>query len=328
MKQLIFIVLGILIFFSYSYSQTETVSNTNNYVIVVHGGAGYSTPESVSTEKQEEYKAKLTEALNAGKVILDNNGTCIDAVEAVISVLEDSPLFNAGKGAVFTNQGTNEMDASIMSGSDLNAGAVAGVRTIKNPIKAARKVMTNSKHVLLSGDLACEFAKNQDLEIVDTSYFYTKEQWDYLQKVKEQEDKNAKHGTVGCVVLDQYGNLAAGTSTGGMTNKRYGRIGDSPIIGAGTYANNKTCAVSCTGHGEYFIRWAVAHDMSAMMEYQGLGVERAAIEIILKKLKEVGGNGGLIAVDHNGNIAMVFNTPSMFRGFIKSGEEAKVFLFE
>ncbi len=316
----------LLFYFSLSNAHSQSTTKTN-YVIVIHGGAGYSTPESIPEEKQEKYKQKLTEALNAGKDILENNGTCVDAVEKVISILEDSPLFNAGKGSVFTNEGTNEMDASIMEGKTLNAGAVAGVRNIKNPIKAARKVMTNSVHVLLSGNGASKFAASQNLELVDTSYFYTKEKWEYLKKVKEKEDKKSKHGTVGCVVLDKYGNLAAGTSTGGMTNKKFGRIGDSPIIGAGTYADNNTCAVSCTGHGEYFIRYAVAYDMSALMRYSGLSVERAAIEIILKKLKKAGGNGGLIAVDKNGNFTMVFNTSSMFRGYIKQGEEAKVMLF-
>jgi len=304
-----------------------TQDKTNNYVIVIHGGAGYASPESISEQKQKLYIQKMTEAINAGKEILENNGTSIETVEKVISILEDSPLFNAGKGAVFTHQGTNEMDASIMDGKTLNAGAVAGVKDIKNPIKAARKVMTNSKHVLLSGKGASEFAKIQGLKIVDTSYFYTKSNWDYLQKVIEKEDKKSKHGTVGCVVIDKHGNLAAGTSTGGMTNKKYGRIGDSPIIGAGTYANNNTCAVSCTGHGEYFIRYAVAYDMSAMMEYKGVDIGKAAIEIIMKKLKEAGGNGGLIAIDKNGEIVMVFNTPSMFRAYVKEGEEVKVMLF-
>ncbi len=323
MNKLSILIIAFVLYSIIGYSQNKT----NNYVIVIHGGAGYANPESIPEQKQKLYIQKMTEAINAGKEILENNGTSIETVEKVISILEDSPLFNAGKGAVFTHQGTNEMDASIMDGKTLNAGAVAGVKDIKNPIKAARKVMTDSKHVLLSGKGASEFAKNNGLKIVDTSYFYTKSNWDYLQKVIEKEDEKSKHGTVGCVVIDKHGNLAAGTSTGGMTNKKYGRIGDSPIIGAGTYANNNTCAVSCTGHGEYFIRYAVAYDMSAMMEYQGVDIGKAAIEIIMKKLKKAGGNGGLIAIDKNGEIVMVFNTPSMFRAYVKEGEEVKVMLF-
>jgi beta-aspartyl-peptidase (threonine type) len=255
-------------------------------------------------------------------------------------------LFNAGKGAVFSNDGKNEMDASMMDGKTMKAGAVAGVRTIKNPISAARAVMEKSPHVMMAGKGAEKFAKEQKLEIVDTSYFFDQKRWDQLQKAKEQEKIQLDHsdttsllspldiefsgdkkfGTVGAVALDKNGNLAAATSTGGMTNKKFGRIGDSPIIGAGTYANNKTCAVSCTGHGEFFIRYSVAHDVSALMEYKGMTVEQAANEVVMKKLKEAGGDGGLIAIDAKGNFTMMFNTPGMYRGWMKNGKsEVKIY---
>jgi beta-aspartyl-peptidase (threonine type) len=272
----------------------------------------------------------MENALQTGKEMLEEGKSALEVVEAVIRILEDSPLFNAGKGAVFTHNGTNELDASIMDGKTLNAGAVAGVKNIKNPISAAYKVMTNSKHVLLTGDGASEFAKEQGLEIVDPKYFYTEDNFKELQEVikSEEEKKDSKHGTVGCVVLDKEGNLAAGTSTGGMTNKRWGRIGDSPIIGAGTYANNNTCAVSCTGHGEYFIRYAVAHDLSALIEYKNMNIDDAAEYIINEKLKNAGGNGGLIAVDKNGEITMKFNTPGMVRAYLKSDGSKDIRLFK
>jgi len=230
--------------------------------------------------------------------------------------MEDSPLFNAGKGAVFTNAGTNELDASIMDGSTLQAGAVAGVKTIKNPISAARKVMEETWHVMLAGDGADYFAKEQGLEIVNNDYFYTERRWKALQKAQDAE----KHGTVGCVALDRNGNLAAGTSTGGLTNKRWGRIGDTPIVGAGNYANNQTCGVSGTGQGEYFIRGNMAFDVSALMNYSSLSVEQAARQVI-GKLSGRGGRGGLIAMDKNGNIAMPFNTEGMYRGYYLNGSE-------
>ena len=233
-------------------------------------------------------------------------------------------MFNAGKGAVFTHNGHNELDASIMQGWDLNAGAVAGVGDIKNPISAAIKVMTESEHVMLCGKGASEFARTQGLEIVDSSYFYTENRWEGLQRALKAE----KHGTVGCVALDKFGNLAAGTSTGGMTNKKYNRIGDSPIIGAGTYANNNTCAVSATGHGEFFIRYTVAHDISALMEYKNMSLQDAAKLVINKKLVEAGGVGGIIAVDKNGNITMEFNTNMMFRAYAKSNGEKFIGIFK
>ena len=294
----------------------------SNFAIAIHGGAGTITRENMTAEKELAYRFKLAEALNTGYTILKNGGTSLDAVEVTIRVMEDSELFNAGKGAVFTNAGTNELDASIMDGSNLMAGAVAGVKTVKNPISAARKVMEETWHVMLSGDGADKFAQEQNLEVVDPIYFYTQRRWDSLKKTQAK-----KHGTVGCVALDKHGNLAAGTSTGGLTNKQWGRIGDSPIIGAGTYANNQTCAVSGTGQGEYFIRGNVAYDISAMMEYENTTVGEAARKVI-GKLFERGGEGGIIAMDSNGNISMPFNTAGMYRGFRKDGSPAKIFIYK
>ena len=292
-----------------------------DFAIAIHGGAGTITRKNMTPEKESGYRSKLEEALNTGYSILEKGGLSLDAVEATIRIMEDSELFNAGKGAVFTNAGTNELDASIMDGSNLKAGAVAGVKTVKNPISAARKVMDETWHVMLSGDGADLFAKEQNLEIVDPIYFYTQRRWDSLKKIQSE-----KHGTVGCVALDKHGNLAAGTSTGGLTNKQWGRIGDSPIIGAGTYANNKTCAVSGTGQGEYFIRGNVAYDISAIMEYENLSVGKAARKVI-SKLSDLGGEGGVIAMDSHGNISMPFNTAGMYRGFRKSNSPAKILIY-
>ena len=292
-----------------------------DFAIAIHGGAGTITRKNMTPEKESGYRSKLEEALNTGYSILEKGGLSLDAVEATIRIMEDSELFNAGKGAVFTNAGTNELDASIMDGSNLKAGAVAGVKTVKNPISAARKVMDETWHVMLSGDGADLFAKEQNLEMVDPIYFYTQRRWDSLKKIQSE-----KHGTVGCVALDKNGNLAAGTSTGGLTNKQWGRIGDSPIIGAGTYANNKTCAVSGTGQGEYFIRGNVAYDISAIMEYENLSVGKAARKVI-SKLSDLGGEGGVIAVDSHGNISMPFNTAGMYRGFRKSNSPAKILIY-
>ncbi len=297
------------------------------YALAIHGGAGNITPQNVPPEVRKAYKAKLEEALMAGEAVLKNGGQALDAVTAAIMVMENSPLFNAGKGAVFTADGTNEMDASIMDGSNLEAGAVAGVSKIKNPILAARAVMEQSPHVLLSGNGADAFAKEKGLDMVDPSYFFTQSRWDSYQREKKRMEKGDKHGTVGCVALDQHGNLAAGTSTGGMTMKMHGRIGDSPIIGAGTYADNNTCAVSCTGHGEYFIRYAVAYDIGALMKYKGMTLQQAANEVVMHKLKSAGGDGGIIAVDHKGNISLVFNTSGMFRGKVTENHEMQVFIF-
>ena len=300
------------------------ITRQSEYALVIHGGAGPMTSSGMSIEDQAAYYSALDTALQLGLETLEDGKSSIDAVTNVIMYMEDNPLFNAGKGAVFTHDGKNELDASIMSGIDLSAGAVAGVRDVKNPILLARKVKENSKHVMLSGAGASLYAREMGLEIVDSSWFYTKKSFESLQNALNQEKAislESNHnsdfalGTVGCVALDKDGNLAAGTSTGGMTNKRYGRIGDSPIIGAGTYASNKTCAVSSTGHGEYFIRYTVAHDISALMEYKKLTVQDAAREVIYNKLEPVKGYGGVICIDKNGNYAMEFNTKGMFRAY-------------
>lgn len=300
------------------------------YAIVIHGGAGVMSKEKMTTEQQNEYKAKMGEALELGEQMLKAGAEATDVVVKVINVLEDSPLFNAGKGAVFTHDEKVELDASIMDGKTLNAGAVAGVQDIKNPINAAREVMEHSEHVFLCGTGASEFAKKQGLEMVPNSYFYTEPRLESLKKLKKQERERTEKdntGTVGCAVLDTKGNICAGTSTGGMTNKKYGRIGDAPVIGAGTYASNNTCAVSCTGHGEYYIRLGFARDISAMMEYKNLSVAEACREEI-RKLTELKGTGGVIALDVSGNIAMEFNTGGMFRGYIKSTGEKEIAIFK
>jgi beta-aspartyl-peptidase (threonine type) len=304
--------------------------------MVIHGGAGTITRERMTPVKERELTGKLTEALESGMKILRDGGSALDAVETSIRILEDSPLFNAGKGAVFTGDGKNELDASIMDGRTLSAGAVASVTTIKNPISAARAVMEKSKHVLLVGKGAERFAAEQGLEIVDPKYFFDQERWDELQKVKQEKGASMRVpagtplglGTVGALALDAEGNLAAGTSTGGLTNKMHGRVGDSPIIGAGTYANNRTCAVSGTGQGEYFIRLSIARDVSSLIEYKGWGVEKAANKVIQEKLTALGGTGGIIALDNNGKIAMSFNTAGMYRGWMKEDGVAHVEMFE
>jgi beta-aspartyl-peptidase (threonine type) len=238
--------------------------------------------------------------------------------------MEDNPLFNAGKGAVFTHDGKNELDAAIMDGSDLTAGAIAGVTDIKNPISAARRVMTNSPHVLLTGAGASQFAKEQGLEIVPASYFFTERRFNELQEILKKE----KNGTVGCCALDKSGNLAAGTSTGGMANKKYNRVGDAPVIGAGTYANNNSCAVSATGHGEYFIRYTVAHDISALMQYKGLSLKEASELVVNDKLVKAGGSGGVICVDKFGNVSLPFNATGMFRGFATADGKEGIFIYK
>src|SRR5690554_4583503 len=301
-----------------------------DYALIIHGGAGVMSRESMSTEQQNEYIEKLDEALELGQKLLQEGFTSVEVVVEVVKVLEDSPMFNAGKGAVFTHSGVIELDASIMEGRSLNAGAIAGVKDIKNPIAAARAVMEKSEHVFLSGESASEFAREQGLEMVNNKYFHTPAKYESLMRLKRNERKRTSSdntGTVGCVALDKYGNLSAGTSTGGMTNKRYGRIGDSPVIGAGTYADNASCAVSCTGHGEYFIRLGIAHDIAALIKYKGLSVQESSHEA-LRKLNELGGTGGVIALDANGNIAMDFNTEGMFRGFINSNGEKEIAIFK
>ena len=307
------IITSILVFLIISCSEkNQEVPIQQPIAIVVHGGAGTILKKNMSDEKEKKYKSKLEEALRAGYQVLQNGGTSLDAVEQTIIILEDSPLFNAGKGAVFTHDERNELDASIMEGSNLKAGAVAGVTHIKNPIRAARAVMEKSEHVLLAREGAEQFALLQKLDTVSPAYFFTEKRAKSLKRAKKEE----KFGTVGCVALDQNGNIAAGTSTGGMTNKKWGRIGDSPIIGAGTYANNSTCGVSSTGWGEYFIRGVVAHDISAMMEYGGKSLKESANHVIHHKLTELGGTGGIIALDQKGNIVMEFNTDGMYRGFM------------
>jgi L-asparaginase / beta-aspartyl-peptidase len=303
--------------------------------IVIHGGAGTITPSSMTPEKEKLYHEKLKEAIDKGYSTLEKGGTSMDAVIEVITTLEDSPLFNAGKGSVFTHEGRNEMDASVMDGESLSAGAVAGVTNIRNPIRAALAVMKKSEHVMMSGKGAEEFARSQGLEIVDPSYFFDSTRYKQWQKAVQQErafisedEVDHKYGTVGCVALDSKGNIAAGTSTGGMTNKKFGRIGDSPIIGAGTYANNFTCGISSTGHGEYFIRLAVAHEISAMMEHGKLSLGEAADRVIMKKLLQLGGTGGVVGLDRSGNIVMTFNTEGMYRGYRRQGEEARTFIYQ
>ena len=302
----------------------DSVPESFEYALVLHGGAGSMTFESIPQPDQVRYMNALDTALQLGLEVLKGGGASIDAVEEVIRYMEDNPLFNAGKGAVFTAEGKNELDASIMTGQDRNAGAVACVTDIRHPISAARAVMEQSAHVMLAGKGASEFAEKAGLEIVDPSFFHTERRFKTLQRVKEDE----KHGTAGCVALDRHGNLCAGTSTGGMTNKKSGRIGDSPIIGAGTYADNNTCGVSATGHGEFFIRWAVAHDISALMEYSGMDVESAARKVVEGKLVEAGGSGGVICLDKYGRAAMVINTKGMFRAYGNSEGDRVVAIFK
>lgn len=284
-----------------------------DYVIVVHGGAGSMSRLKDNPAKADQYYAALDTALSIGDAILAAGGEGPQAVMAVINYFENNPLFNAGKGATCTASGTFELDASIMEGRDLSAGAVAGVRTVKNPINAAYAVKTRTPHVMLAGEGAENFAREQGLEMVDNSYFMTPGTHKWVEEFKKQSKKN---GTVGCVVLDKKGNLTAGTSTGGMFRKQWCRVGDSPVIGAGTYADNDGCAVSCTGHGEYFIRHAVAHSLSTRVKLLHQPIAEAAAYIIHKELNTNAGNGGLIAVDRQGNIAMEYNSGGMFRGYL------------
>lgn len=327
----------ILSLFAFSLTGQTQGQKEKRFKLVIHGGAGTILRSNMSPEREAAYRAALTEALQTGHAVLKRGGSSLDAIEATIKVLEDSPLFNAGKGAVFTSEGTNELDASIMDGATLKAGAVAGVKRIKNPISLARLVMEKSPHVMMVGEGAETFARQNGVEWVDPKYFYTEERWKQLQEAKRKEKQpktsslttdDKKFGTVGAVALDQNGNLAAGTSTGGMTNKKFGRVGDAPIIGAGTYANNATCAVSATGHGEYFIRSVVAHDIAALMEYRGLSLKEAADIVVMKKLVKLGGEGGVIAIDKDGNHAMPFNSPGMYRGFIDSDGKAVVEIYK
>lgn len=348
MKQINFLTMAVLIGAAIAFSCNEPSQSAENktdmqqrpaYALAIHGGAGTITRASMTPEKEALYRAALDSALLIGETILQNGGTALDAVEKTIVFLEDCPLFNAGRGAVFTHEGKQELDASIMDGSSQKAGAVGGVSIIKNPVRLARAVMEQSPHVFLTGRGAEQFALEQGIDTIDPKWFYTEERWKTLQEMLDEEKKqgktgsldprlrDSKFGTVGCVAMDNQGHLAAGTSTGGMTNKRWNRLGDSPVIGAGTYASDDACAVSCTGHGEYFIRYSVAHDVWALMSYKGLSVGEAADFVVNKKLVEKGGEGGLIAVDKNGNIALAFNSEGMYRGYAKPGKR-KVLIYK
>ncbi|MEZ4803363.1 MAG: isoaspartyl peptidase/L-asparaginase [Gelidibacter sp.] len=308
----------------------------NNFAIAIHGGAGTLVKGMMTPELEARYKSALKNALSEGYNLLGHGGTALDAVELAVKLLEDSPLFNAGKGSVFTAEETHEMDASIMDGKTLNAGAVSLITGIKNPVSLARDVMEKSDHVFLAGEGAMQFAKQLNYNLEDASYFYDEfrhKQWLEIKdtdqfQLDHSKKKDSKFGTVGAVACDKDGNIAAATSTGGMTNKKWGRVGDSPMIGAGTYANNKTCAVSCTGSGEYFIRGVVAYDVSCLMEFKGLTVEEASNEVIQKRVLEIGGDGGLIAIDSKGNIAMPFNTEGMYRAFKTSKGAQKISIYK
>ncbi len=336
---ILFILLTLLVNVSCTREvKTKDEKQKTEIALVLHGGAGNITPGVLTPEKESAYTKKMNEALLAGYEILKNGGNSVDAVEKVLRIMENSRLFNAGRGAVRTNKGEIELDAAIMDGRTLKVGSIAGVSHIKNPISLARQIMDNAPCIFLSGKGAEEFAVGQGIHLVDSLYFLSDEARAEIEK-KNLEEKNKKnktikhkrtrhvsiveneptidkYGTVGCIALDKDGNLAAGTSTGGIENKLSGRIGDSPIIGAGTYANNNTCAVSCTGQGEYFIRNVVAYDVSCLLEYKGMSLNDAANYVIKDKMKEIGGTGGLIALDRYGNISIIFNTPGMFRGFI------------
>lgn len=305
------------------------------FSLAIHGGAGTLVKGQMTAEKESAYKKALELALDEGYALLMDGSSAVDAVEKAVAVLEDSPLFNAGKGSVFTADGTHEMDAAIMNGKTLDAGAVSLIYGIKNPIALARDVMEKSDHIFLAGEGAMQFAQSLKYNLKDASYFYDEFRYQQWQDIKGTDSfqldhsakKESKFGTVGAVACDQQGNLAAATSTGGMTNKRFGRVGDSPLIGIGNYANNKTCAVSCTGSGEYFIKGVVAYDVSCLMEYKGLSLSEAASEVIHKRLLDIGGDGGLIAVDIQGNIAMPFNTEGMYRGYRTSLGKKTIFIY-
>jgi len=305
---------------------------SNKFSIAIHGGAGTILRSSMTAELQAQYEQGLADALAAGYAILEKGGSSLDAVEAAVMSLEDFPLFNAGRGAVFNNEGAHEMDAAIMYGKDLSAGAVSGVSSIKNPVHLARVIMERSGHVLLSGEGAEKFAAQQGMSFEEAAYFYNDMRYKQWQEAMaedrvQMDHSDKKFGTVGAVALDQHGNLAAATSTGGMTNKKFGRVGDSPVIGAGTYANDNTCAISCTGHGELFMRAVVAHDISCLVEYKGLSLKEACDIVVYDKLVKIGGEGGLVAVDKNGNIEMPFNSEGMYRAMANSdgAKEIKIY---
>ncbi len=339
---IVFPILAAVVLFAVKTGRAQDAETARPFGLVIHGGAGSISKDRITPEREAAYQAKLQEAIEAGYAILEGGGSSFDAVETTINIMEDSPLFNAGKGAVFSNDGTNEMDASIMDGRTLNAGAVASIKHIKNPISLARLVLENSPHVMLVGAGAEEFGAEHGIEKVSNYYFFTDRRWKSLQRTIAKQDSlnkaaseagtpakaaSTEKGTVGCAALDKQGNLAAGTSTGGLTNKRWGRVGDSPIIGAGTYANNATCAVSGTGQGEYFMRLLVAHDIHARMFYQNKALADAAKEVIHGELTKLGGAGGIISIDKNGNIAMTFNTAGMFRGYRTNSQPVTVQMY-
>lgn len=308
------------------------------YAIAIHGGAGTITRSGLTPELESAYKSGLREAILLGDKVLEAGGNALEAVSASVKLMEENELFNAGKGSVFNHEGTHEMDAAIMDGKTLMAGAVSGIRNLKHPVLLAKMIMEKSDHVLLANSGAADFAKEMGLEFAPDDYFFVQHRYDQLLVARQEgqvmldhttpgDTSEKKFGTVGAVALDIHGNIAAATSTGGMTNKRWGRVGDSPIIGAGTYANNATCAVSCTGHGEYFIRSVVAYDISCLMEYKGLSLKDACDLVVMKKLVKLGGEGGLIAIDAQGNIEMPFNSEGMYRAMKKSGEDAFIGIY-
>ncbi len=300
----------------------------DNFTIAVHGGAGTILKEDMTTELELAYFEGLQQALDISYAVLEQGGSAINAVKAALVILEDNMLFNAGRGSVFTKKGVQEMDAAIMNGKDLSAGAVAGIRNVRNPIELATEVMLNSNHVFLSGKGANDFAIKQGIKLEPDEFFFSSFRYDQWKAIRDSDNysldhtnhqleelmRDKKFGTVGAVACDKYGNIAAATSTGGMTNKKYGRIGDSPMIGAGTYANNLTCAISCTGHGEMFIRAVAAYDVSCLMEYKGLSLEAAMNTVVHEKLVAIEGEGGMIGVDAKGNAVLVFNSAGMYRG--------------
>lgn len=340
MKKILF--LACIVLYGCAETPKQEPKPEPTFGIVIHGGAGTILRKNMTPEKEQEYRAVLAEAIQVGHRILKAGGSSQEAVEKTIHVMEDSPLFNAGKGAVLNAEGSIELDASFMRGDNLDAGAISGVKTIKHPISAAIQVMEASPHVMLSGGGADTFAAAQGLEIVAPEYFFTERRINALKRVQEAaaaketswtpEERNflehQRYGTVGCVALDLSGNLAAGTSTGGMTNKKWNRIGDAPIIGAGTYANNATCAISATGWGEFFIRSVVAHDISALMEYKGLTIQEAAYEVIHNKVAKLGGDGGVVGIDRNGNPMMEMNTPGMYRAHMDAAGKLEVKIYQ
>jgi len=311
------------------------------FSIAIHGGAGTIIKEHLTPELEAEYRKALKESMDAGYLVLSTGGSAVNAVKAAVVMLEDNVLFNAGRGSVFTHKGSHEMDAAIMDGNTLAAGAVAGVRNIRNPVELAEKVMLHSSHVFLGGRGANEFAVMQGIKFEPDEYFYSDFRYNQWQEIRESDSyqldhssaktesalKDKKFGTVGAVACDSHGNVAAATSTGGMTNKQYGRIGDSPMIGAGTYANNNTCAISCTGHGEIFIKAVAAYDVSCLMEYKKMNLREACEEVVMKKLVALHGEGGLIGADAKGNVALVFNSPGMYRGFKNSNGENLIAIY-